>query len=94
MKKISEVVDELTATKSAKIRFVENWREMIPPGSRWRPGDKGDPTCQSCKGIGYVRMDFPVGHPDFGKLFECECVNGAVIVPPDKKLNLPKLKER
>ncbi len=30
-------------------------------------------TCPICKGIGYLRADVPVGHPDFGKLVPCTC---------------------
>ena len=26
-----------------------------------------------CGGLGYVRADVPVGHPDFGKLVPCTC---------------------
>jgi len=26
-----------------------------------------------CGGLGFVRVDVPVGHPDFGKLFPCRC---------------------
>lgn len=33
----------------------------------------GDPNCPICKGLGYVRLDVPVGHPLFGKLFPCTC---------------------
>ena len=29
--------------------------------------------CPYCKGLGYVRADVPVGHPDFGKLLPCTC---------------------
>jgi DNA replication protein DnaC len=29
--------------------------------------------CPLCGGLGYVREDLPVGHPDFGKLFPCRC---------------------
>jgi DNA replication protein DnaC len=29
------------------------------------------PDCPECKGIGYVRYEFPVGHPKFGKLERC-----------------------
>jgi DNA replication protein DnaC len=36
-------------------------------------GGVGDPTCKICHGIGYVRMDVPPEHPDFGKLFPCVC---------------------
>ena len=29
--------------------------------------------CPLCKGLGYVRADVPVDHPDFGKLVPCTC---------------------
>jgi DNA replication protein DnaC len=32
-----------------------------------------DPDCPCCKGLGYVRVDVPVGHPDFGSLALCQC---------------------
>ncbi len=33
----------------------------------------GRPDCPICHGLGYIRLDVPVGHPDFGKLFPCSC---------------------
>ena len=33
-----------------------------------------DPECPLCKGIGWVKHSVPVGHPDFGKLFPCDCL--------------------
>jgi DNA replication protein DnaC len=30
-------------------------------------------TCPICGGIGYVLLDVPVGHPDFGKAIPCAC---------------------
>jgi len=33
----------------------------------------GDPNCPHCGGLGYLRRDLPVGHPDFGRLEICEC---------------------
>jgi len=32
-----------------------------------------DDVCPFCGGLGYVREDVPVGHPNFGKLFPCRC---------------------
>ena len=29
--------------------------------------------CPLCGGLGFVRVNVPVGHPDFGKLFPCRC---------------------
>ncbi len=36
------------------------------------PADSTE-TCPICKGLGYLRADVPVGHPDFGKLIPCKC---------------------
>ena len=33
----------------------------------------GDPNCPLCGGVGYLRQDLPVGHPDFGKAAICDC---------------------
>ncbi len=38
----------------------------------------GDPNCPYCDGLGYVRQDVPVGHPDFGKLQVCVCRRGRI----------------
>lgn len=41
------------------------------------PDDLGDAeqrgTCPICHGAGYVRLDVPVGHPQFGKAVPCRC---------------------
>ncbi|MDY6878262.1 MAG: ATP-binding protein [Chloroflexota bacterium] len=34
---------------------------------------KVENTCPTCRGLGYLRADVPVGHPDFGKLVPCTC---------------------
>ncbi|MGC9357191.1 MAG: ATP-binding protein, partial [Anaerolineae bacterium] len=33
----------------------------------------GDPNCPRCGGLGYVKHDVPIGHPDFGRAFPCTC---------------------
>ncbi len=38
----------------------------------------GDPACPHCSGVGYLRRDLPVGHPDFGKLETCVCRQGQI----------------
>jgi DNA replication protein DnaC len=35
----------------------------------------GEPDCPHCGGLGYLRRDLPVGHPEFGKLIICTCRN-------------------
>jgi len=36
-------------------------------------GGDGRSECPACDGLGWVRRDVPVGHPDFGKAFPCPC---------------------
>ena len=33
----------------------------------------GDPNCPICGGIGWLRQDLPIDHPDFGKIIPCKC---------------------
>ncbi|HSV85644.1 MAG TPA: ATP-binding protein [Levilinea sp.] len=33
----------------------------------------GDPDCEICGGIGFVRQDLPIDHSDFGRLQVCSC---------------------
>lgn len=33
----------------------------------------GDPDCPLCGGLGYLRLDLPLTHPDFGKVQPCTC---------------------
>jgi DNA replication protein DnaC len=33
----------------------------------------GDPNCPYCGGVGYLRSEVPVGHPNFGRLEVCVC---------------------
>ena len=35
--------------------------------------DEQTEVCPHCKGLGYVREDVPVGHPNFGQVFPCRC---------------------
>lgn len=37
------------------------------------PSNAPESECAFCKGLGYLRMDVPIGHPDFGKLVPCTC---------------------
>ncbi len=44
--------------------------DRIPSG----PVGDGSPNCARCGGVGWLRHDVPVGHPDFGKAFPCDCI--------------------
>lgn len=57
----------------------------------------GDPHCPHCHGVGYLRVDVPVGHPDFGKLETCTCRRSKVADSVRERLftlsHLDELKE-
>lgn len=42
-----------------------------PTGASSAP--EGPPVCPRCHGAGYVRLDLPVTHPDFGRAQPCAC---------------------
>ncbi len=42
----------------------------IEPPENYLPGD---PNCPICHGVGWIRQDLPIGHPDFGRLTLCSC---------------------
>jgi hypothetical protein len=74
MASIQEVLSELKAEKQRGGKIVKNWHDGLPSTSKWYPGSKADPLCKECEGMGYLRLDLPVGHRYFGKVFTCECV--------------------
>ena len=46
----------------------------------------GDPNCEHCGGLGYLRADVPVGHPDFGKIQTCSCRQAQVTKQVHRRL--------
>ncbi|MBI3744234.1 MAG: ATP-binding protein [Chloroflexi bacterium] len=50
------------------------------------------PVCEVCGGIGWVRHDVTVDHPDFGRLFACRCqINRFAAGRADRLLRLSRL---
>lgn len=46
----------------------------------------GDPNCPYCGGLGYLRQDLPLGHPDFGKVTICTCRNQQISLQVRERL--------
>ncbi len=75
--KIDETIKNLASatskTRSKNLSAVEPGSDAStssPTAGRDLPGD---PNCPHCHGVGYLRAEVPVGHPDFGKLQICVC---------------------
>ena len=56
--------------QTGKTQETRDGKKQPPASENSLPGD---PNCPLCGGIGYLRRDLPVGHPDFGKLEVCSC---------------------
>jgi DNA replication protein DnaC len=56
----------------------------------------GRPDCPICGGVGYLRMDVPVGDPNFGRVRPCTCMQGILQSQASERLyrfsNLDRLK--
>ncbi len=63
-----------------------------------RSGYPGDPNCPICGGVGFIRQDLPVGHPDFGRLVMCTCLQRTAVQDERSRLqrfsNLEALKDK
>ncbi|MGW8226944.1 MAG: ATP-binding protein, partial [Anaerolineales bacterium] len=72
---MSERIDE-TLKRIAAATSKENSPTSSSTERSVAPGQTdlfGDPECPHCGGLGYLRVDVPVGHPDFGKIVDCQC---------------------
>ena len=71
MSKIDETIRKIrTATEKAGSDMNDKHQSEGPVRQVKMPGD---PNCPICGGIGYLRRDLPIGHPDFGKIVPCSC---------------------
>lgn len=54
--------------------YVAPTASSAPPTNQvnHQPAEQPD-VCPMCRGVGYLRRDLPIDHPDFGKPIACEC---------------------
>ena len=45
-------------------------RRLVNPPA---PSERQAAPCPICGGAGYIVLDLPIGHPDFGKASPCRC---------------------
>ena len=71
----SEMARQIMAERKTGVKYIHDWQDEIPWWSKWTPGSLGDPFHKPCLGLGKRRFDLPTGHPHFGELFPCNCVD-------------------
>jgi DNA replication protein DnaC len=64
MKKINEPLKKIANATA---------RENLATTSSTKSEPKKTDVCPICGGVGFVRKDVPVNHPDFGRLTQCIC---------------------
>jgi DNA replication protein DnaC len=83
LKKIADATSKVPSQSS----LSTNHRTDLP----------GDPDCPICGGLGFVRQELPIGHPDFGKVEICQCRQSQVTQSVRQRLfrlsNLDALKD-
>jgi DNA replication protein DnaC len=72
---MSERIEEILKKIAADISKENTPTSSNTKVERERPAEDllGDPNCPHCGGLGYLRADLPVGHPDFGRVDVCVC---------------------
>src|SRR5512136_2214303 len=70
---------------------------QLPVGSESESGETGKAkpriapadadVCPICKGRGFVVLDVPYGHPDFGRLIACRCTEARIALNRSRELH-------
>lgn len=47
------------------------------PRIKYEVEPKPEGSCQMCGGMGYLRWNWPIGHPYFGQVSLCKCADMA-----------------
>ena len=76
MESMREILRRITT--NARTRTEQNASSGLPtlPAGQL-PEESSSPKCQVCNGTEWVSKHVEVGHPEFGKMFPCECVQPA-----------------
>jgi DNA replication protein DnaC len=95
---LSEKIDKTLKKLANAMQNGKTPGETVNPKADYGPaldqGMLGDPNCPLCGGLGYLRQELPLGHPDFGKLTICSCRNAQISQQVRERLfSLSQLRE-
>ncbi len=70
---MTEKIDETLKRLAAGMQKNDERSSHAEEYAQFNSNLPGDPNCPHCGGLGFLRLDVPVGHPEFGKLQICTC---------------------
>jgi DNA replication protein DnaC len=82
--KIDEILKKIAAATSKESSPISSSTEPDQPAAA--QGLLGDPDCPHCHGVGYLRLEVPLDHPDFGRLEICACRRAKVSAQVHRRL--------
>src|SRR4030065_1448799 len=90
--RIDETLKKIAAATSTTSTPTSSSTESA--AKRRQAGLLGDPECPHCSGLGYLRLDLPLDHADFGKLQPCTCRHSQISQQVHRRLfSLSNLEE-
>ncbi len=69
----SSATDELTLPDQNSKLSSQRQAPLSLPASSHESNTPAPDACTICGGVGFLRADLPLGHPDFGKAVPCNC---------------------
>jgi DNA replication protein DnaC len=87
--RIDETLRRIAAATSKESSPISSNTEPEDRESRFRRSSQevlGDPNCPHCGGLGYLRLDLPLDHPDFGKVQVCTCRRAKISAQVHRRL--------
>ena len=79
MLSLDEIFQVTTNPAEARRVYLAQLREAQSANAALAAALPKPPVCPTCGGMGYVRADLPVGHPQFGQLFPCPNPNCPIL---------------
>ena len=76
MEELSEILKKLDTGNTSKDKQISKIEENI----------NKEVSCDNCSDKGWITIDLPIDHPDFGKPFICQCQQAKINIERTKRL--------
>lgn len=78
MRRIGDILGDVQPPEPSGKHTSEPAKNRITPQ---------EDVCPICKGRGFILLDVPYGHPDFGKLIACRCTEARIALNHSRELH-------